>query len=82
MVSQTQSQRQQLLARLQEIQREEQQIVQRLLRCEEEEQSVKSDTAQRVAARDEHWKSMRGTVIHYGDIISPAADPDEWDANR
>ena len=26
--------------------------------------------------------SLEGTVIIKGDIISPATDPDEWEANR
>ena len=26
--------------------------------------------------------SMRGSIIGYSDIISPASDPDDWDALR
>ena len=70
----------QLLNRLQVLQREEQQIVEQLLRLAGP--SLERDTQQLVADRNEHFESLRGSVIGYGDIVSPAADPDEWDANR
>jgi hypothetical protein len=34
-------------------------------------------------ARDAGWLgSMRGTVRYVGDIVSPALDPEEWEALR
>ncbi len=81
MVSLNAETRQILLARLKEIQQEEQLIVERLLDLESAPNLV-LDVQTQVEARNAHFESMRDTVISYGDILAPAADPEDWESNR
>ena len=70
-----------LLSRLEQLLAEESQIVKKLAELETPE-SVAEETRKIVERRNQHLASMRGSVKILGDIVSPAADPDDWEANR
>lgn len=67
--------RQELLDRLQQLLEEERDLVQRLRRADTSDSGPADHLREQ---RQDAWKSLRGSVVKYGDIISPI-DVD-WDA--
>lgn len=73
-----------LLRELKALQRQSHDLLERIQQLEATDDTTPSAPAAPTLAeqRRRHFESMRGSVIQYGDIISPAVDPDEWEANR
>lgn len=70
--------RTELLSQLQRVRAEEHDLLRKLAALATDEAEVQA----RVRRREEQIAPLRGSVLWYGDIVSPAADPDDWDANH